>query len=320
MTVTSLISKFATKSGKPLQVGTGSGTKWQWAKKANPEVDIHQELVDQLVLAINTGFTHIDLAEVYTTGPEVGAALKQSGVKREDMWITSKYTPGLGTVQEALSTGPLTSLDKLLKELNTDYLDLFLVHCPFVDPKYSKGQTRATIWAEMIEAKKLGKVRYIGVSNYAIPHLEECFEIANGDVEYYPSFNQIEFHPYLQNQTNDIVKFCQDHDILVEAFGPLTPLFRIKEGDKEITDHPLTKLLPELSEKYGKTQAQILLRYTLQKDILPITTSSKEERIRESLEIYNFKLDNKDVQLIDTVGATYKFRGFFEGMYDEALV
>ncbi|CAK7895322.1 NADPH-dependent conjugated polyketone reductase C2 [[Candida] anglica] len=316
-----MTNAFTTKSGKPLNIGTGTGTKWQWAKKGRPEDEqneVHQDLVDQISLAIKTGFRHIDTAETYTTHPEVAAAVKVSGIPREDLWITTKYIPGSKVIgSTASSKGPIDTIDQALTTLDTEYLDLFLLHTPFFDPELSHGLTITSAWKEAIQAKKDGKVRHIGVSNFAIPHLEETYEAAEGNKEYYPEFNQLEFHPYLQNQSKDIIKYCQDNNILVEAFGPLTPLFRIKEGEKEVTDHPLTKLLPKLSEKYGKTDAQILLRYTLQKGILPITTSSKEQRIRESLEAYDFKLDEEDVKLIDDEGATYKFRGFFGKNYEQ---
>lgn len=321
MTVSKLVSiaDYTTKSGKPLMIGTGSGTKWQWAKKGRPEEEqgtIHQELVDQLVLAINLGFTHLDSAETYSTSPEVGAAIKQSGVKREDLWVTSKYATGFYDHQ-AESAGPLDALDKVLKELDTDYLDLWLIHSPFFEDYISRGQTIKSAWAEMIEAKKSGKVRYIGVSNFAAPHIEECMEVAKGDYEYFPKFNQIECHPYLQDQTKDIQKFCRENGIIVEAYSPLAPLFRVKQDGEEVTDHPMVELLPKLAAKYGKTDSQILLRYTLQKGILPITTSSKAERITQTLDIYNFELEQEDLELISKVGASYKFRGFFDKLFAE---
>ncbi|KAK6454769.1 Aldo/keto reductase [Scheffersomyces xylosifermentans] len=311
-----LTQNFTTKSGIPITIGTGTGTKWQWLKKGRPEDQkdtLVTELVDQLLLALQNGYNHIDTAEVYTTHPEVAEAVKKSGIPREDLFITTKYSPGFRTFQ-ALSKGPTDFIDTALKELQTDYVDLFLIHSPFFDEAVSRGQTLESSWAEVIEAKKAGKVREIGVSNYAKPHLEKIFKVA-GSTEFYPKVNQIEFHPYLQNQSKDIVKFAQENDILIEAYGPLTPLFRIKKDGKDVEDHPLKPLLQELSEKYGKTDAQILLRYTLQKGILPITTSTKVERIKQSLEVYEFEITAEDVAKIDEVGASYPFRQFFDQEY-----
>ncbi|KAK6460174.1 Aldo/keto reductase [Scheffersomyces coipomensis] len=309
----SLIHNFTTKSGKAITLGTGTGTKWQWLKKGRPEDEqhtLHQDLVDQLVLALENGYNHIDTAEVYTTHPEVAAAVKQSGIKREDVFITTKYNPGFRTFVAA-SKSPTEFIDIALKELQTDYVDLFLIHSPFFGEVISHGQTIESAWKELIDAKKSGKVREIGVSNFAVPHIEKAIKVSESK-EYQPKVNQIEFHPYLQNQTKDILKFAKENDILIEAYGPLTPLFRIKKDGKEVDDHPLKPVLAKLSEKYGKTDSQILLRYTLQKGILPITTSSKVERIRQSLDIYNFEISKEDVEEIESVGASYPFRGFFD--------
>lgn len=310
-----LTNKFTTKSGRPLRIGTGTGTKWKGLKqqaKENGKGTI-QELIDQLLLALKNGYYHIDAAEFYTTHPEIGVAWKQSGVEREDLWITSKYHPGYGNI-EAFSKGPLASVDKALKELGTDYLDLFLIHLPFFTEDISQGYTIETAWKEMVKAKTQGKVRHIGVSNFSVAHLERVFKIC--DPESYPEVNQVEFHPYLQNQTEGITEFCQKHSIFLEAYAPLTPLFRVDKNGTEVTHHPLQKLLPELSQKYDKSDSQILLRYTLQKGYLPITTSAKLERIQQSLAVYNFELAPEDVTLIDKTGSTFSFQTFFESDFN----
>lgn len=299
---------FRTVSGKPLIVGTGTGTKWQWLKKGRPEEErtkLTQELIDQLLLALNNGFYHIDTAEIYTTHPEVAEAVEQSGIKREDLWITSKYNPYRNiTAADALKT--------TLEELKTDYLDLYLIHTPF----FSDESTYSieTAWKEIIDAKKQGKIRHIGVSNFAVQHLERVFKVS--EPKFYPVVNQIEFHPYLQDQSADITDYCKKHNILLEAYGPLTPLFRIQSNEADTAEDPLRKVLPKLSEKYQKTDSQILLRYTLQRGYLPITTSSKVQRIRETLAIYDFELSAEDVALIDKEGSTFHFRSFFDGKFD----
>ncbi|KAK6200522.1 Aldo/keto reductase [Scheffersomyces amazonensis] len=309
----SLIHNYKTKSGKPITLGTGTGTKWQWLKKGRPDDEqdtLHQDLVDQLILALENGYNHIDTAEVYTTHSEVAAAVKQSGIPREDLWITTKYNPGFRTFV-ARSKTPTEFIDNALKELETDYVDLFLIHSPFFGEVISHGQTIESAWKELIAAKKAGKVREIGVSNFAVAHIEKAIKSSESK-EYWPKVNQIEFHPYLQNQSKNIIDFSKENDILIEAYGPLTPLFRIKKDGVEIDDHPLKPLLAKLSEKYGKTDSQILLRYTLQKGILPITTSSKVERIKQSLDIYDFAISNEDFDEIETIGNSYPFRGFFD--------
>lgn len=321
----SLVHNFRTKSGNPITLGYGSGTAWQWKKKKRPDNEKHtlvQELVDQVALALTGGtgstladapkFNHIDTAEIYTTHPEIAAGIKKSGVKREDVWITTKYCTGFGSI-EAPSLNASIFIDNALKELETDYIDLLLIHSPFLN---AHGETLESIWGHFMAAKKAGKVREIGVSNFATGHLDRIFKAA-GDPEFYPVVNQVEFHPYLQNQSKGLLEYSKKHNILVEAFGPLSPLFRIKKDGKVVEDHPLTTLLPELAAKYGKTDAQILLRYTLQKGVLPITTSSKADRIKQSLAVYDFELESGDFEAIDLVQEKLKFRGFFEAFFDE---
>lgn len=309
-------TKLTTKSGNEVHIGTGSGTKWQKSKKARPDSEkgtLVYELVDYLKESVSNGFRHIDTAEIYTTHPEVAQALSEIEVPREDLFITTKYNPGVA-LQKAIHGSGKKSVDAALEELGVDYIDLFLIHFPFFNTEHSHGQTLENVWSDLVEAKKAGKVRYIGVSNFAIEHLETTFKVA-GDPEYYPSVNQIEFHPYLQNQSAGIRDFCKKNNILIEAYGPLSPLFRIVKDGEAVEDHPLVLVLPKLAEKYDRTDSQILLRYTLQKGLLPITTSSKPERQREALAVYNFKLDDEDVKLIDDEGAKFHFRSFFEGYY-----
>lgn len=310
-------TKLTTKSGKEVRLGTGSGTKWQKTKKGRPASEkdtLVHELVDYLKESVDNGFRHIDTAEIYTTHPEVAVALSQMDVPREDLFITTKYNPGVPHQHSPHKSGA-ESVDAALAELGVDYIDLFLIHFPFFNPECSHGQTLEKVWSDLVEAKKAGKVRYIGGSNFAVEHLETLQKIS-GDPEYYPSVNQIEFHPYLQDQSAGVREFAKKHNILLEAYGPLSPLFRIEKDGQTVEDHPLVTVLPKLEEKYGKTEAQILLRYTLQKGLLPITTSSKPERQREALAVYNFKLDDEDVQLIDEEGAKFHFRGFFLGYFD----
>lgn len=311
-------TKLTTKSGNPVALGTGTGTKWQIAKKSRDAAlkdTVLEEMVDYLVESVKNGYRHIDTAEIYTTHPEVARGIAQCGVPREDLFIATKYNPGI-TGQPSPNVTGAKSVDAALKDLDLQYIDLFLIHFPFFGMDPNNKETLESVWADLIEAKKAGKVRYIGVSNFAIEHLERCFKVAGGDKEYYPQVNQIEFHPYLQNQSEGIIDFCKSHDILVEAYGPLSPLFRIEKDGEETKDHPLKTLLPKLVEKYGKTDSQILLRYTLQKGLLPITTSSQSQRQREALDVYNFQLDDEDVEKISAEGAKFHLRNFFKEQFD----
>lgn len=296
--------QFKTKSGQPLSIGTGTGTKW---KKDQDKSDINEELVEQLLLSLKLGYRHIDTAEVYNTHKEVGEALKRTDIPREDLWITTKYNGGWG--QHKGSESPEKSIELALKDLGVEYIDLFLIHSPFFSTDVSNGYTLEDVWKVLIEAKKQGKVREIGISNAAKVHLERLYKVSPSP-EFYPVVNQIEFHAFLQNQSTDIVKYSQEQGILVEAFSPLAPLARVKDG-------ALGGLLKELSNKYSKTDAQLLLRYVLQKGVLPITTSSKESRIKESLDLFDFELTSEEVQEIDKIGKENPYRAFFHEQFKD---
>lgn len=312
-------TQLTTKSGAEIKIGTGTGTKWQKIKKArdsSQKDQILDELVEYLETSILNGYRHIDTAEIYTTHPEVAQALKKTSVRREELFLTTKYNPGVPSHPSPHKSGA-ASVDAALTELGVDYIDLFLIHFPVLSKEFSHGQTTEAVWKDLVAAKKAGKVRYIGVSNFSPAALQSLIDIADGDKDSWPQVNQIEFHPYLQNQTKGVRDFCAKHNILIEAYGPLTPLWRILKDEHEVTNHPLTNLIPKLTEKYGKTDAQILLRYTLQQGLLPVTTSSDPERQRQTLAVYDFALDEEDVELITTEGAKFYFRGFFVDFYKE---
>ncbi|KAI5970124.1 hypothetical protein CANMA_000735 [Candida margitis] len=306
MTQSNLLSKtFRTKSGKEVSVALGTGTKWKQQQSIN---DISTELVDNILLALKLGFRHIDTAEAYNTQKEVGEALKKADIPREDLWVTTKYSPGWGPIK-AYSKSPKESVDKALSQLGVDYIDLFLIHSPFFTTEQTHGYTLEQIWEALIEAKKEGKIREIGISNAPIPHLERLFA-ASPSPEFYPVVNQIEFHPFLQNQSKNIVEYCQNHGILVEAFSPLAPLSRVESN-------ALAGTLKTLAEKYNKTEAQVLLRYTLQRGILPVTTSSKESRLKESLDLFDFELTEEEVEEISKIGTANPYRAFFSEQFKD---
>lgn len=312
MTVSPINPPFKTKSGKPITIGTGSGSVWKDRKRANPEdKDIPQRIIDTIASSLESGFNHIDTADAYNTFGEVKQAIKASGKHREDIWITSKYGGGTGKFTPNLIS-PTDSIDKALREIGTDYLDLFLLHHPFFQPEYSHGQTIESAWKELEVAKKAGKVREIGVSNFRVEDLERIAKFST----FSPVVNQIEFHPYLQDQSPGIVEYSQSNGILLEAYAPLTPIFRIVDAEtKESIDHPLQKVLEEFAAKYDRTPAQVILRYTLQKGVLPITTSQNKQRQKESIGVYDFELEDSDVRLISEKGNTFPYRTCFIGLF-----
>ncbi|ODV61778.1 aldo/keto reductase [Ascoidea rubescens DSM 1968] len=288
-------------------IAFGSGTKWQIIKKkgnVDPNLVDHSILLDpliqSLISAVDLGFEHIDTAEVYTTHNEVRLAIALSKSKREDLFICDKYFSGFRDIY-AVSKGPYEACTKALKELDVDYIDLYLIHSSRVIPEYCHGLTLETAWKEMEQLYIEGKVRAIGVSSWSKEHLTRIFKTA----KIKPMVNQIEFHPYLQNQSPGIIAFCKENNILIEAF---TPLARNHIGLAH-------SILTQLSEKYNKTYAQIILRWVYQQGILPITTSSKPERITQALEIFNFELTEDEILQISNAGKNETVRFFCQAEY-----
>ena len=268
--------------------------------------DINQELVDQILLALKLGFRHIDTAEVYNTQAEVGEAVKQLGIPREELWITTKYNPGWRTIS-ASSASPSASIDKALKQLDTDYIDLYLIHQPFFTEESTHGYTLEDVWNVLIDYKKQGKIREIGVSNFAQEHIERLKRSWNQN-SIQLSIKLKATHSFKINLR--ITEYSQANGILVEAFSPLTPVSRVEKN-------ALTGYLDELSKKYNKTGGQILLRWTLQRGILPITTSAKEDRIKEALDVFDFELTQEEFDKIAEIGKENPHRVFFHDEFKD---
>lgn len=266
-------------------VAYGAGTKW--FKYGSSEVS--QPLIDAIKYAVGHGFSHVDGALVYGTDVEIGTALET--VDRSLVFITNKYFSSIGDAMKTPHENPLASLKAQLKDLKTDHVDLYLLHHPFVS-KDSEGYDLKQAWKFMEQAVDEGLTKSIGVSNFAVEDLKVVLEVARIP----PVANQIEFNAYLQNQTPGIVKFCQDNKILVEAYSPLAPLFQ-SEDRGEFTDY-----IDTLAKKHSKTTGQVLLRWVLQRGVLPVTTSSNETRITQLNDLFNFELSADEVAKISDLG------------------
>ena len=230
--------------------------------------------------AIRAGYRHIDTAARYGNEASVGEAIRKSGVNRDEILVTSKVWYTHRSYEQVME-----AFDGTMKALGLNYLDLYLIHWPAVAKNYDNWkEVNAETWRALEELYRLGKVRAIGVSNFLPHHLEPLFETA----EILPMVNQIEFRPgYAQTEC---VKWCLERGIVPEAWRPLGAGAAL-HGDA----------MRSLSEKYGKTPAQICLRWALQHGLVPLAKSANPVRMRENLQVYDFELSEEDMAKIDAV-------------------
>jgi diketogulonate reductase-like aldo/keto reductase len=227
--------------------------------------------------ALKIGYRHIDTAMIYNNESDVGAALRKSGIKREDVFITTKLWNSDHGYEPALK-----ACDDSLKRLGLKYLDLYLIHWPV-------SEVRNESWKALTKLLKDGKCRSIGVSNYTIHHLTEQLE--NTDIV--PMVNQVEFSPFLYQK--QLLDYCQNNKIQVEAYSPLT------QGEK-LND----PRIQEIAKKHGKTPAQVLLRWSLQHNLVAIPKSVREERISENSQIFDYQLASEDMRTLDSLDENFR--------------
>jgi methylglyoxal/glyoxal reductase len=222
--------------------------------------------------ALEIGYRHIDTAKVYGNEADVGRAVKESGLNREEIFITTKVwnsDQGYDSTIKACNTS--------LTRLGLGYIDLYLIHWPVL------GMSSET-WKAMIQILKGGKVRAIGVSNYMINHLNEILY----DSDVVPAVNQVEFHPFLYQQ--DLLRFCENKRIQLEAYSPLTRAKRLK--------HPI---ITKLAQKYDKTPAQVLIRWSLQHGLVVVPKSIHKDRIKQNAQVFDFNLESEDIAIMDSL-------------------
>lgn len=222
--------------------------------------------------AIDVGYRHFDTAQAYGNENLVGKAVKDCGVKRDELFITTKIA-----VQNFGSKKSRASLEESLRRLDMDYVDLLLLHFPV-------PALRKKTWKAVEEIKSQGLARSIGVSNFTVNHLKQLEEVASE----LPVVNQVEMHVFLQQ--DKLLPYCKDKNIVVEAYSPLA---HAKAMDNET--------IRRLAEKYGKSYAQIMLRWALQKDVVIIPKSSNPERIKENIDILGFELSSEDMEALKAV-------------------
>ncbi|WDF50596.1 aldo/keto reductase [Paenibacillus sp. KACC 21273] len=251
-----------------------NGVNMPWFGLGVWQVEDGNEAIDSVKAALKSGYRAIDTAAAYGNEESVGKAIKESGIARDELFITSKVWN-----KDQGYDSTLAAFEQTMKKLDLDVLDLYLIHWPVA------GKYKDT-WRAMEKLYKDGRIRAIGVSNFQTHHLDDLL----ADAEVVPAVNQVEFHPLLTQ--SELLAYSEEKGIQLEAWSPLA---RGKLFDNEV--------IKEIADKYGKEPAQVILRWVLDKGVVVITRSVKEKRIASNAEIFDFKLT---VEEIDRISALNK--------------
>ncbi len=239
-----------------------------------------QQCVESVLTAIDCGYRHIDTAYFYKNEKSIGEALKQSGIHREDLFITSKLWNDFHGYESTLKV-----FEESLKSLETDYLDLYLIHWPNpVKFRDDWAKSNAETWHAFEKLYRDGRIRAIGISNFLPHHIDELLKTA----EIMPMVNQIELQPGLNREADR--EYNEKLGILVEAWAP----FQIGEALKDST-------ICAIAQKLQKTPAQVVLRWFLQNKIVPLPKSVTPERILSNIQVYDFELSSEDMAAINNI-------------------
>lgn len=232
---------------------------------------------DGVRYALECGYRLVDTARIYGNEGDVGMAVRESGLARDQVFVTTK----LWNSDHGYDS-TIRACEESLRRLGLSYLDLYLIHWP------APGVRRET-WKAMTQLMRDGKCRAIGVSNYTTRHLEEL--LANSDVV--PAVNQVEFHPFLYQR--ELLQYCHGHEIQLEAYSPLT------RGER--LNHPTVL---DVAKRHGRTPAQVLIRWSLQHSVVAIPKSVRKERILENSRVFDFVLTADDMKVLDSLNEDFR--------------
>eukprot|EP00929_Paragymnodinium_shiwhaense_P042413 TRINITY_DN21958_c1_g2_i1.p1 TRINITY_DN21958_c1_g2~~TRINITY_DN21958_c1_g2_i1.p1 ORF type:complete len:419 (-),score=87.53 TRINITY_DN21958_c1_g2_i1:39-1295(-) len=280
----------------------GAGTMW-----FQPSEEQKAELKKSVKDALKAGYRHLDNAEVYQNDAIVGEAVREwlaeTGHSRSDLFITNKPI-------SCDAPGVVDVCKRSLEATGLEYYDLYLVHIPF-NPATGEPFEKSLpeIWKDMESLVDQGLVKAIGVSNWRVQDLEKIYDAARIK----PVCNQVEAHPYLQQPK--LTAWCQERNILVQSYGPLVPLKPADADNKDLAGcagGPVDEVVAKAAARVGKTPAQVLLRWALDTGRAAVTTTSKPDRMKDSLQIFDFQLSQEEVSAISEAGASRPKRIFWQ--------
>src|SRR5690554_233996 len=228
--------------------------------------------------AIKVGYKHIDTAYTYENEQSVGKAIKDSRINREELFVTSKLPSHIKDYE-----GTIKHFNLTMENLGLEYLDLYLIHAPWPWDEIGKDCSEGNVlaWKAMIELFKNGKIRAIGVSNFNKDEIENIVKHTN----FVPHVNQIQFH--IGNTQNETVKYCNEHNIFIEAYSPLGT-GRVLKNETVI----------QMAKKYNVSPAQLSIRYCLEKNTAPLPKTTNANRMKENLNV-DFKIFDEDIKILD---------------------
>jgi diketogulonate reductase-like aldo/keto reductase len=237
-----------------------------------------EDAANAVATALKAGYRHIDTAAIYKNESGVGQGIKQSGIPREDIFVTTK----LWNTERGYAPG-LAAFNQSLQNLGLDYIDLYLLHWPAAAHQYDNWQElNSESWRALEKLYSDGKVRSIGVSNFLEHHLDALLQQA----EIKPMVNQIEYHPGYQQK--DVLRYCKKNQIQVEGWSPL--------GKGQVLDHPV---LQEIAQNHHVTPAQVCIRWELQSGIIPLPKSATPSRINANFDVHHFALSESEMDRIN---------------------
>ncbi|KAJ1982084.1 hypothetical protein H4R34_001844 [Dimargaris verticillata] len=230
------------------------------------------EAVALIKRALQVGYRHIDTAAAYGNEASVGQAIRESGVSRKEIFVTTKLRTGKRGYDTTLQ-----EFNESLQRLGLEYVDLYLMHSP-----YGGSSARLDSWKAMEEVYQRGLAKAIGVSNFGTHHLDEL--LAHCQVK--PVINQIELHPWLVQKK--ITQYCQQHNIVIEAYSPLAQATKAED-----------RVVQAIARRHQKTWAQVLVRWSLQRGFIPLPKTANPDRLASNVDVYDFALSDDEMQQLD---------------------